>query len=166
MSLRLFLLHRFSSKSRIIHEKPCICTAQAQQTASGTLTWHCFALCFPYQNLYCISSSIWTRMFTFVQTVFFSFETFSAPPLSPKAGFLQRLEESKIKDGILVIKAPEFPVDLQKDLNAPCLRSLLGHAGNPKDSPLYLIPCQKQSLWGSGARRASSPEPLCTLPPT
>lgn len=83
--------------------------ADTQQTASGTLTWHCFALCFPYHNLYCISSALWTRMFTFVQTVFFSFKTFSASPLSPKVGFRQRSEESKIKDRILVIKAPRVP---------------------------------------------------------
>lgn len=52
--------------------------------------------------------------------------------------------------GILVIKAIEFPVDLRRDLNAPCLHSLWGGAGNINDSPFYLIPCQKQSLWGAG----------------
>lgn len=72
---------------------------------------------------------------------------------SSKGEFLQRREECRIKDGILVIKAIEFPVDLRWDLNAPCLHSLWGGAGNINDSPFYLIPCQKQSLWGVGPGR-------------
>lgn len=70
--------------------------------------------------------------------------------LSSKAEFLQRREECGIKDGMLVIKAIEFSVDLRRDLNAPCLHSLWGGAGNINDSSFYLIPCQKQSLWGVG----------------
>lgn len=73
------------------------------------------------------------------------FKTFLHNP-SSKAEFLQRREECGIKDGILVIKAIEFPVDLRRDLNAPCLHSLWGGAGNINDSAFYLIPCQKQSL--------------------
>lgn len=65
-----------------------------------------------------------------------------------RQNFCRGKRKCGIKDGIVVIKATEFPVDLRRDLNAPCLHSLWGGAGNINDSPFYLIPCQKQLLWG------------------
>lgn len=63
--------------------------------------------------------------------------------------YLQRWEESGIRDGIHVIKPVELPVDLRQDLNAACLHGSWGDARNLKECPFNLIHCQKQSHWGA-----------------
>lgn len=140
--------------------------ADTQQTASGTLTWHVLPFVFLITTFIASARPSKHGCLPLSKLSFSLLKPLLLPLSHPRWDFCSGRRKAKSKTGYLLSKPPEFPVDLGEDLNAPCLCSLLGHAGNPKDSPLYLIPCQKQSLWGSGARRASSPEPLCTLPPT
>lgn len=65
---------------------------------------HWNAFCFPYLSLFSIGSAFWTQLFTFVQVCLVYFQTLFHDLLS-KAEYLQRPEECRIKDGILVIKA-------------------------------------------------------------
>lgn len=121
------------------NQPPC-----TQQTWVGTWMWHGVTLA---SLLFSLSQTC--HMSLLYAVVLFTLKCFCSAP-SSKAEFLQRRGECGIKDGILVIKAIEFPVDLRRDLNAPCLHSWWGGAGNINDSPLNLIVCQKQSLWGVG----------------
>lgn len=123
-----------------------------QQTGLGTLIWHgatLVCLLFPLSQPFQPQLSLLNTVICHCPTCLVYCKTF-LHDLSSKAEFPQRREECRIRDGILVITAIEFLADLRQDLNAPCLHSLWGGAGNLKDSPFYLIPCQKQSLWGAG----------------
>lgn len=106
---------------------------------------------------------------TFFSTCQINLNTVICPPHlvylhnpSSKAEFLQRREEHGIKDRIVVIKATAFPVDLRRDLNAPCLHSLWGGAGHINDSPFLSDFLPKAIALRSWARWASGPELLHT----
>lgn len=135
------------------HQPLCI-----QQTRVGTLMWPegtLICLLFPLSQLLPNDiSATKTQLFAIIQLVLFT--KASCTTSHQRQNFCR--DEWGIKAGILVIKAIEFPVDLRRDLNAPCLHSLWGGAGNINGSPFYLIPCQKQSLWrvGPGGHLAQS----------